>query len=347
MAGPILIPKITNNSINPKIPTNTPKIHLFGVSQVSLGSFILTAITTNINKIDNIPIFISLLRTDYYALNDDMISILSELCSHDNIYVLGLNKDFILYKNQLRDLDKERFYNEVKDNYAKFVRKYDRKIIPLVHAVDVDEIIDPNFHKKKYDICIPGVKYYYRKLLMKRLRNLGINYVSDTPINLILKGLDRFGIIYVTEYEFTINTYYKQFRYLINKSWCTFTCGSALRYPVRKFFEIPAFGSLLMCVPCAGFEKLGFKDRHNCLNCLVDDFDDGLKDLLNDIRDRDFVKRVTINGQELIANRHTMMNRSRQFYEIYRLIVMGKFKYAYWENGSIVCKVKNERDIKI
>ena len=37
--------------------------------------------------------------------------------------------------------------------------------------------------------------------------------------------------------------------------------------PIRKFFEIPAAGSVLVCQPFAGFNNAGFVDRENCVIC--------------------------------------------------------------------------------
>ena len=47
---------------------------------------------------------------------------------------------------------------------------------------------------------------------------------------------------------------------IIARSQAAYTEGSAYDYPVRKFIEIPAQRTLLMCTPHPGFEDRGFRE---------------------------------------------------------------------------------------
>ncbi len=35
--------------------------------------------------------------------------------------------------------------------------------------------------------------------------------------------------------------------------------------PIRKFFEIPATGAMMICTPPYSFRELGFRDDDNCI----------------------------------------------------------------------------------
>lgn len=53
----------------------------------------------------------------------------------------------------------------------------------------------------------------------------------------------------------------------INRSMISFTCGSVLRIPVAKFFEIPGCRSLMLAEPNRDIEELGFEDGVHYVAC--------------------------------------------------------------------------------
>src|SRR5204863_6776366 len=55
------------------------------------------------------------------------------------------------------------------------------------------------------------------------------------------------------------------FQRLLSRSKICITDGGMNNFPVRKFFEIPAAGALLVCWPATGMQSLGFEDGVNCM----------------------------------------------------------------------------------
>ncbi len=287
-----------------------------------------------------IPLFASLLRWDYYHCTQEQIEILENLNINDNAYYICWGKDFILPKEELPDLERERFFPYANNNFASFVRRSKKRVIPLLHMVDESEMLE--LGRKQHEWCIPGAKYYYREMQKDYFKANKIDYITVTPINFILRVLERLRILYSTRYDFTMKLSYDSFSAMINKSWCSYTCGTALRWPVRKFFEIPAFASLLVCHPCAGFEKLGFVDGENCFVADVNNIDE----IIETTRDKELVGEMIMKGQKMVQARHTAQVRARQFFNLYTMTRGGNFDYAYWENGNIFCKM-TDGNVKI
>ena len=52
---------------------------------------------------------------------------------------------------------------------------------------------------------------------------------------------------------------------MIRKSTFSFACGSAMGMALRKYFEIPANSSILVCEKIPSLEWLGFQNGENCL----------------------------------------------------------------------------------
>lgn len=58
----------------------------------------------------------------------------------------------------------------------------------------------------------------------------------------------------------------------LDSSDVAFACGSGYRYPVAKFFEIPAGRTAIFGVPFLGASDAGFIDGHSFVVCAPEDF---------------------------------------------------------------------------
>ena len=88
----------------------------------------------------------------------------------------------------------------------------------------------------------------------------------------------------------------------INKSWFTICCGSTYRYPVMKYFEIPACGSIIYGHYFDDLEKLGFIPDENMI---VADLSSPKKQIDSLMQDKDNLLRIIENGKSLIKERYT------------------------------------------
>ncbi|MBU8741300.1 glycosyltransferase [Bacillus licheniformis] len=95
----------------------------------------------------------------------------------------------------------------------------------------------------------------------------------------------------------------------LNRAKIFFTCGSALRYPLLKFFEAPACRTLLLAEPNQDIFDLGFKDGTHFIACEVEDFYDKAKYYLQNKKER---QRITDNGYRLVHSQHTYHARAQE-----------------------------------
>ena len=104
-----------------------------------------------------------------------------------------------------------------------------------------------------------------------------------------------------------------------------------MKYIIRKYLEIPAKGTLLVCKPCKGFEALGFEHDKNCI---VVNPKNILEDLNYYFDETDKCQKMAIMGQKLVWEKHSFHARSKQIKNSLIKIIDGSFKGSYWEKGE-------------
>ncbi|WP_106816265.1 glycosyltransferase [Microbacterium timonense] len=101
------------------------------------------------------------------------------------------------------------------------------------------------------------------------------------------------------------------------------TCGTIADELVRKHFEIPAAGAILLTERTDAVEAAGFVDMENCIFADTDDVVDKVEQVLGDEALRE---RIARSGQELAHSRHSIENRSqiREWYDLSRQAKSGE-----------------------
>ena len=161
---------------------------------------------------------------------------------------------------------KENLSAAITNRFHNALKKREFDVIPYTFFVHEREFATPK-KRQHYDVSVPGVLYYERRKVLNTLQACDTVKVIDKykPIRLIeiieyFNGKNFNGVAWV------VFVRQKLFRRMINNSLTSFTDGSLLSYPVRKFFEIPAFGSVLLAKPFYNYERLGFEDGVNFLS---------------------------------------------------------------------------------
>ena len=95
---------------------------------------------------------------------------------------------------------------------------------------------------------------------------------------------------------------------LLNASSVAPTCGTIAREVIRKHFEIPATGALLITERTEALEAAGFHDLVNVVYAEPDDVCDKLDHLF---AHPDELERIARAGQQLVHERHTMAQRDQ------------------------------------
>ncbi len=195
---------------------------------------------------------------------------------------------------------------------------------------------EKTFIKRKFfDYTVAGCNYQTRLIATDSLKNTSLRrapfhygefFCSYIPKNLKLIGYSN---------DFANKTYIKlrqcNYRMNIERSFVSFACGSGLSYPVRKFFQIPSYGSLLLAYPCVGFEDYGFIDGVNCVVTTPEEAGRNAHKIILNTRN---LEKITKNGFDHVLREHSVENRLKQLIKCIQKIVSGKKINAQYINGQ-------------
>jgi len=270
---------------------------------------------------------VSLLESDYYNFRVEHIDRLKVTAD----FLVGWDENFVRQKSQVVNLSSEAFAPRVNDNWVEFVCSHRERMIPLVHFVSDDEFDYTALAHRPADWCVPGTAYDARRRARTALVKAGAIFSrgKSFPFAAILT---RFGLRPFSRPWF-ISHYQSSFREEIRGARFAFTCGSRLGFPIRKFFEIPALGSVLICAPCNGFDALGFRDGENAFVCEPEALPALGRRLTADL---DAVQNVANAGRDLVGKCHTLAARAAQLKMALELALAGRWYGAEWRNGEMI-----------
>jgi len=273
------------------------------------------------------------LDLDPYALSDNF------LCRLDAVadYIICPGPGFTLPLAQLSFLTRESNIMRKQTHtrlglWHEYALKNSFKIINLGHFVDISEFNFSPLSNRPLDISVPGQLYYYRSKYLQQLRCYMSLSVGSTSYSLIFRFLSRLGI---SPYSQPImhNIYRSLFQQLIINSRICMTDGGAYEFMIRKFFEIPASGSLLLARPCAGFADLGFVDG---VSAIIIDEDKPVEQVLSLLEDPDRIQLIASCGQRLVWTRHSIQARASQLNSCLKSISLNQFRGSAWNNGEFI-----------
>ena len=205
----------------------------------------------------------------------------------------------------------------------------DERFLLFPHAVGERE-----FHavggQRPIDVSIPGTTYWFRSRAAEALENAaGLNVKCQAT--LIERGAARLavnsrqarrlGAIPIAQFLF---------RRTLQRSLASVTCDGSIGYPIRKFFEIPAAGSVLIARPFEQPEALGFRHRDTAI--LVSEADlQRLDEIVLWLKSDSVESRaLAARGQEMVREFHTVSRRADQILETAAAIAAGKLTGMSW-----------------
>lgn len=215
-----------------------------------------------------------------------------------------------------------------------FVASRDSSIISLGFFVGENEFYWGGVAGRPYDVCVPGSKYARREYFLKSLKGVRglripmLGYKRAYQIADYLRARP-FGNFYL------LHLYNLFFQRTLSLSKCCVTDGGANNYPVRKFFEIPAAGAVLVCPPATGMRALGFFPHVNYVP--VTDSADAIGAVSAIVREPERFETTASSGREQVYASHTLAARARQLDEAVRCILAGTFGGSTWEDGEFRC----------
>lgn len=268
------------------------------------------------------------LETDYYGIGDIEVETLEQFD-----LLVGFGEQFVKPLSDIHRYKAERFASEANDNYARLVRAHANRVLsfpPFVSSQELD--MRPGGRRQRPRVSVPGASYVARQRARKALAGADLLAPGARHLRKAFGALSRVG---VPTYSSAIGQAILRgaYRREVSSSALAFADGSGLEWPVRKFFEIPAYGAALMCVPCNGFEEIGFVDGESAVRTTPESIVEDARQLLADPLG---LGQLQQRGWDLIRQSHTLEARGPVLEMALKRIIAGTFSGSWWERGKLV-----------
>lgn len=277
-----------------------------------------------------------LLNFDYYSVIDEQIEVLDRL----GLMMLGPSHQFIVPISSLPEwASVERHFvrksEKISDSFYNFVSQNMHRTIPLTHFVSDSELCFRSLASRESIVAVPGVEYELRKRAIRTLRHRGYPMPKKNIFRLF-QLVQRLGLNPFSNF-LGLKVYHSAFQEALFDTRFVFTARGGFGIPIRKFFEIPASGAVLLCVPPNGFCALGFKDGKTHIECNTLD----LADVIDELdRNRDKAQELASTGRSLIGASHSLAARQAQLRNSMDRMLKGEYAGADWIDGKFVLREK-------
>lgn len=274
---------------------------------------------------------ITLLQSDYYNFQKNQIERLESLADHYITWGSELvwpRAGFDGSQSPVQGVDQS-ITERWTDRYREFTETHKDQIISCPHFVGAAEFGGPPLAQRKMPWANLGADYTARVIARKKLDSANLRRTGRW-IPRAFSLASRLNYNVYNKY-WTIALFQWGFRRAFRQAKYAFTCGSALRWPLRKYFEIPANGAVLVCEQPEGFEALGFEDGRNAIVCNARDILD-VHAWLEANPER--AQEIASAGQDLVRGKHSVHARAQQFSASLLSIVDGTFAGSRWHNGE-------------
>jgi glycosyl transferase family 1 len=267
-----------------------------------------------------------LVASDYYNFSDDQIGRLHRGAD----VIIGWGGELVSRLGDLPGARADEFVAHANDRWVDFVESHAARVISFPHFVAETEFSLQPLGFRSPAWAVIGAHYAARRAAVARLRAAGISVRYRSPAQL-LDGLQRVGVVR-RQASWMQGAANLGFRAIVESCRYAYTCGSGLRYPVRKFFEIPALGAVLVCEPCAGFSELGFRNGENAIASAPDQVVSVARALEADPEN---AQSIASAGRELVWREHSSAARARQLLACLLRVSGGQFRGARWRAGRL------------
>ena len=235
-----------------------------------------------------------------------------------------MNEGAAIDSPEFRIADPVTVWNEVAETFP--IR------IELPHAVTRREL-SLGHDQRRWQVSMPGVSYMTRVVGLASLREAGLRIGPferrDSVITRMAAQAQRLvGGKLASRWWISARGWNQ--RSLLRNSEVGCTCGSGVMYDVRKFYEIPAAGSALVCYADINLENLGFVDGKTCIYSKPEDYGRAVKHLLSN---RSELNRLRRAGFEMVRDLHSMEKRVSDFIECLRQMTNGRLSHASFVGG--------------
>ena len=322
---------ILNADLNEVIPGTLSYMRRYTAHQ-NTESQIVTFLTDLLAALPKIEIehrIVTSMNFDYYGATHAQVQRLHDL----NLTLIGPNEQFVRPLDELPDFaTQEKHYQRKKarlsDCWFEFIHNHPERVITALHYVVPSEFSFSPIHSRLPVVAVPGVEYYLRKEANTALRRSGVHTASKWYFNMY-RAMNRLGMPVFASHG-GLHLYNQLFQQTLKTSRYVYTARGGFGLPIRKFFEIPAAGALMLCSPCTGYDELGYIDGVHYHSVEPNHLPDLLQDLIRTGSGHD----VAVAGRKVTANNHSLHARARQIALCLEALTKGVYKGARWQQGK-------------
>lgn len=271
-----------------------------------------------------IPRALVLLEADYYNFTQDDITAFRRVSD----MILGFGPETWARRSELPNLGPEAFANRANDVWADFLESHKEKVSSMHHIIGDDEFCAVPLGERRVQWSVMGASYRARQVAIARLRAAGLSPIVSSPARKLLAGLKKLHLLR-GETRWSLGLIQGGFRRGLWNSRYSYTCGSGLEMPIRKFFEIPAAGAVLVCRPFRGARNLGFKAGENFVACEPEDVVEAHRWLE---ANHDKAQAIADAGRKLVMDKHSVAARATQIRMALEALVSSK-GVGRWRDG--------------
>ncbi|HRI00233.1 MAG TPA: glycosyltransferase [Saprospiraceae bacterium] len=211
------------------------------------------------------------------------------------------------------------------DNWYNLSMEYKHKFIAVPHTLLSSEFDHRNLNSRPDLFNVIGTGYPERKKAKELLP--------------FLKKLDDLKARFISKYHFhfrstmsymDVTLHQSSYMNKISESKFCYCSGGPWMYPVRKYFEIPARGSVSIGWPCLGAEHIGIIDGLNFIKATSNEDIVRILDSYNEEKHQS----IASAGRQLMWTKHSEFARTSQIRESLHKILTNQFKGSYWHDGE-------------
>lgn len=233
--------------------------------------------------------------------------------------------------SEMPGLAAEAFAAKATDAWYDWLAANPTRAVPMLPMIGDGEFCYRPLVQRPSSWSVLGIGYAARARAVERLESVGLRPLPSTSLRRALGAMKRLGVI-PSETDLAIGLLNRDFRRRLARTRYSYTCGSGLRMPIRKFFEIPAAGAVLVCTPFAGFAAAGFTDGVSAIVCEPDDVVEVHRFLE---KNPDTAQSIADSGRALVARRHSIAARAGQFATILGGVARGDLPLFTWREGEL------------
>ena len=230
--------------------------------------------------------------------------------------------------------------NMITSCYRNLVENNSEKIVSLpVTAASVVEFFSSSLIDREYDWCVPGnlSKDYHTRYSIHSIIKKNNYSVYDDFKNRNM-GYEK-GMKYKSAYSIPfrrlgdIASWREEYNQALRNTRVAYADGGVSRVIVRKYFEIPARGCVLMCDDIGGLKELGFIDDLNMIIVSPENVVEKSRELFSDY---DKMQKIADAGQKLVMHKHTFRKRAIDAKMCFERIIEGTFRGSCWKDGDFI-----------